>query len=222
VRLSPRNRTMSSTTRSTAPRSITTRITALIATLVAIAITAGIAVTASSAARAQQPVASVVSVASVTRTAVVPSVDFTSFNRSINSGLAAAHRVQAATVTNLRMRVVDFAKAQIGDRYVAGAAGPNRFDCSGLTRYVFKSVVGKELPHQSHAQYARVKKISKKQARPGDLVFFFRRGAHHVGIYIGGNKMVDAVGYGSGVRVSPISGSWWSATYSGMGRVLPA
>ncbi len=214
MRLSHRNRTTSTTTRRFASRT-----TALIATLLAIVVTPGIAITASTAARAQQPVAAV---ANVTRTAVVPAINFTAFNQSINSGLAAAHRVQVAQVKNLRIKVVDFAKAQIGDRYVAGAAGPNRFDCSGLTRYVYKSIVGKELPHQSHAQYARVKKISKNQARPGDLVFFFRHGAHHVGIYIGGNKMVDAVGYGSGVRISPISGSWWSATYSGMGRILPA
>jgi cell wall-associated NlpC family hydrolase len=83
-------------------------------------------------------------------------------------------------------------------------------------------VTGKELPHSSHAQYGRVKKISKKKAKPGDLVFFFRGGAHHVGIYIGKGRMIDARGYGEGVKVSPISGSWWGRSYTGMGRILPA
>jgi cell wall-associated NlpC family hydrolase len=210
---------LSARTTTSATRRIALRITALAAAMLTVTVAAFVALSASTAAHAQQPVRAVTS---VTRTAAVPLISFTAFNQSINRGLVAAHQAQLAKVQNLRMKVVSFAKAQIGDRYVAGAAGPNRFDCSGLTRYVFKSVIGKELPHQSHAQYANVKKISKKNARPGDLVFFFRNGAHHVGIYIGGNKMVDAVGYGSGVRVSPISGSWWSATYSGMGRVLPA
>jgi cell wall-associated NlpC family hydrolase len=120
------------------------------------------------------------------------------------------------------MKLVKVAKAQIGDRYSAGRSGPNAFDCSGLTRYVFKQVTGKNLPHHSRSQFGVVKKIRTKDAQPGDLVFFFKRGAHHVGIYIGGGKMVDAAGYGKGVRVSPISGSWWGRTFSGIGRVLPA
>lgn len=133
-----------------------------------------------------------------------------------------AAQLRKAQIHNLRMKLVKVAKAQIGDRYSAGSAGPNAFDCSGLTRYVYKTAMGKSLPHQSHSQYGVVKKIRTKDAQPGDLVFFFRRGAHHVGIYIGGGKMVDAAGYGKGVRVSPIHGSWWGRTFSGIGRVLPA
>jgi cell wall-associated NlpC family hydrolase len=129
---------------------------------------------------------------------------------------------EAAKVMTIRAKVVSLARAQLGDRYSAGATGPSAFDCSGLTKYVFKKAAGKNLPHQSHAQYAKVKRIKLKDAKPGDLVFFFRGGAHHVGIYIGNHKMIDAVGYGSGVRVSPIAGSWWSRTYSGVGRILPA
>ena len=135
---------------------------------------------------------------------------------------AIAQRVATAKVQQLRVRLVTVAKKQIGDRYSAGASGPSAFDCSGLTRYVYKVAAGKELPHQSRAQFAKVKRISRANAKPGDLVFFFRGGAHHVGIYIGHGRMVDAAGYGKGVRISPISGSWWSRTYRGMGRLLPA
>ena len=134
----------------------------------------------------------------------------------------AARQAAAAKVQRLRAKVVAVAKNQIGDRYSAGSSGPSAFDCSGLTRYVYKVATGKELPHQSHAQFSRVKRISRAAAKPGDLVFFFRGGAHHVGVYIGNGRMVDAAGYGKGVRISPISGSWWSRTYSGMGRLLPA
>jgi cell wall-associated NlpC family hydrolase len=136
----------------------------------------------------------------------------------------AAARAAAAARANARLRakVVLIARNQIGDRYSAGSTGPNAFDCSGLTRYVFQVAAGKSLPHQSRAQYARVRKIRFRDARPGDLVFFFRNGAHHVGVYIGNRHMVDAAGYGAGVRISPITGSWWSRSYTGMGRVLPA
>ncbi len=129
---------------------------------------------------------------------------------------------RAALATSTRSRVLKIARAQLGDRYSAGATGPNAFDCSGFTRYVYKMAAGKSLPHQSRSQYAVVKRIPLKQAKPGDLVFFFRNGAHHVGIYIGGKKMIDAAGYGEGVKVSPITGSWWGHTYSGVGRILPA
>lgn len=135
---------------------------------------------------------------------------------------AAQQEVIAQKNAAVRQKIVSVARAQLGDTYSAGGQGPNRFDCSGLTKYVYKQVTGKNLPHQSHSQYAVVKKIKKKDAKPGDLVFFFGGGAHHVGIYIGHGKMIDAVGYGSGVRVSPISGDWWGATYTGMGRILPA
>ncbi len=131
-------------------------------------------------------------------------------------------KAQALANARLRARVVVVARNQVGDRYSAGATGPSAFDCSGLTRYVFKVAAGKSLPHQSRAQYAHVKKIRFRDARPGDLVFFFRNGAHHVGVYIGNKRMVDAAGYGKGVRISPITGSWWSRSYTGMGRLLPA
>lgn len=127
-----------------------------------------------------------------------------------------------AAVRQMRVRILQVARKQIGDRYVPGRMGPDAFDCSGFTRYVYKMATGKTLPHSSRAQYTKVKRIKKSQAQPGDLVFFFRNGAHHVGIYIGKNKMIDAPGVGGRVRVSPITGSWWSRSYTGMGRILPA
>lgn len=127
-----------------------------------------------------------------------------------------------AAVRQMRTRIIQVARKQIGDRYVPGRMGPDAFDCSGFTRYVYKQATGKVLPHSSRAQYTKVKRIKKSQAQPGDLVFFFRNGAHHVGIYIGKNRMIDAPGVGGRVRVSPITGSWWTRSYTGMGRILPA
>jgi len=133
--------------------------------------------------------------------------------------LAAARKAQ---IRRLRSKIVEVARKQVGDRYSAGAAGPNAFDCSGLTRYVYDAVTGRDLPHQSHSQFGVVKRIKAKDLQPGDLVFFFRRGVHHVGIYIGKNRMVDAVGYGKGVRISPVFTSWGGRHFSGAGRLVPA
>ena len=129
-------------------------------------------------------------------------------------------RVAYAKAT--RKAVLKVARAQIGDPYIAGQAGPDGFDCGGFVQFVFDKAVGMDLQRTSRGQYTEVKKIKRKQAQPGDLVFFFERGAHHVGIYIGNGKMIDAPRRGQKVRVSPIEGSWWGRTYTGMGRVLPA
>jgi cell wall-associated NlpC family hydrolase len=127
-----------------------------------------------------------------------------------------------AEVRVVRNKLVAFARKQIGDPYRAGRSGPDAFDCSGLVRYVYKQITGKTLPHYSKAQYKQVQKIKRSNAQPGDLVFFFQGGAHHVGIYIGNGKMIDAPNAGKSVRVSPINGSWWGRSYTGMGRLLPA
>lgn len=132
---------------------------------------------------------------------------------------AAARRAQ---IRHVRNEIVSVARKQVGDRYSAGAAGPNSFDCSGLTSYVYHYVTGKDLPHQSHSQFHVVQRIKVKDLQPGDLVFFFRYRVHHVGIYIGGGRMVDAVGYGKGVRISPVFQSWGARHFSGAGRIVAA
>lgn len=133
---------------------------------------------------------------------------------------AAALTTKVNAVRKLRSKIVDIAKDQIGDRYRTGSAGPDAFDCSGLVAYVYRKAMGKELPHQSRSQYGVVHKIKEKDARPGDLVFYFRNGAHHVGVYLGAGKMVHAKGVGSKVVVSPVKGSWLSRSFTGFGRVL--
>ncbi len=129
---------------------------------------------------------------------------------------------KVARVAVLRKRIAILGRKQVGDTYRAGSSGPNAFDCSGLTRYVFKQVTGLDLPHYSGAQYKMARKISRKNAQPGDLVFYLRGSAHHVGLYLGNGKMVHAVGRGKKVRIQPIFGPWYSRHFTGLGRVLPA
>jgi len=134
--------------------------------------------------------------------------------------LARAQR--QARAADLRARVLEVARKQLGDPYRAGAAGPNAFDCGGFTQFVFQRALGMEIARSSRGQYQQVERIKKKDARPGDLVFFFEGGAHHVGIYLGNGKMIDAPNPGEAVSVNPISGSWWGRSFTGIGRLLPA
>ncbi|WP_239098401.1 C40 family peptidase [Micromonospora qiuiae] len=93
--------------------------------------------------------------------------------------------------------------AQVGKPYVWGATGPNAFDCSGLTQYAYRAA-GIHLTHFTGAQWNEGKAISRADARPGDLVFFFSD-LHHVGLYLGNNQMVHAPRAGKPVNVSPIT-----------------
>jgi cell wall-associated NlpC family hydrolase len=101
---------------------------------------------------------------------------------------------------------IRYALAQIGDSYVFGAAGPVKWDCSGLTMRSFQAA-GVSLPHSSRLQFNRGKAISRSALAPGDLVFFGRP-ISHVGIFIGGSKMVHAPRPGARVQVVEF-GSWF-------------
>jgi len=95
---------------------------------------------------------------------------------------------------------VRYALAQVGKSYVYGAAGPSAFDCSGLTMMAFRQA-GISLPHSSRAQFSSGTRVSASQLQPGDLVFYYSP-ISHVGIYIGGGRIVDAANPGTGVRVT--------------------
>jgi cell wall-associated NlpC family hydrolase len=85
---------------------------------------------------------------------------------------------------------INIAKKYIGVRYKRGGTSPKTgFDCSGFTRYVYKAA-GKSIPRTSSAQRHAGKTVSRKKARPGDLVWF--TDFHHVAIYAGNGYIIDA------------------------------
>ena len=92
-----------------------------------------------------------------------------------------------------------YALAQVGDVYVWAAAGPTRWDCSGLTMRAFQKA-GVSLPHSSRIQVKYGKNISASSLKPGDLLFFGKP-ISHVSIYMGGGKMVQAPRPGKRVEV---------------------
>lgn len=107
--------------------------------------------------------------------------------------------------------------------YVWGAAGPDSFDCSGFTQYVFKKTTSfsgaNELPHSSQAQYEYGTPVSKDNLQAGDLVFFGSgpAGIDHVGIYVGGGQFIDAPNSNSYVRYDTLA--YWG-NYVGAKRLL--
>lgn len=92
-----------------------------------------------------------------------------------------------------------YALKQVGDVYVWAAAGPTKWDCSGLTMRAFQQA-GVSLPHSSRIQVKYGKSVSFSAVKPGDLLFFGNP-ISHVSIYMGGGKMVQAPRPGKRVEV---------------------
>lgn len=113
--------------------------------------------------------------------------------------------------------VVQVAEAQIGKWYVWAAAGPNTFDCSGLTMFCYSVAAGISLPHNAAMQYACTTHIARDSAQPGDLVFFGSSASsiHHVAIYTGGDMMIHAPHTGATVCRESVD---YSGDLYGFGR----
>jgi cell wall-associated NlpC family hydrolase len=131
-----------------------------------------------------------------------------------STGVASRSRPDAP-MTASGAHVLSLAAAQSGDRYAYGGAGPDAFDCSGFTQYVF-GLVGISLPHSSSAQSSVATPVSNPA--PGDLVFVHNGGGGsigHVAIYAGDGYWYEASnpGYPVGKRRA------WSTNVS-YGRVL--
>lgn len=107
-----------------------------------------------------------------------------------------------------------WAFSELGKPYVWAATGPDSFDCSGLTQFVWHQA-GEDIPRVAADQDTWSVPVPLSQLVPGDLVFFGRSDIHHVGIYIGDGLMINAPHTGDVVRVSSI---WWS-DLAGFGRV---
>lgn len=114
------------------------------------------------------------------------------------------------------------AMSLLGIRYKYGGNAPeNGLDCSGLVRYVFKEVLGKELPRTS-LEISRVgKEIDRQDLQPGDLVFYntLRRGFSHVGIYLGDNKFIHSPSAGGQVRIESMDLKYWKQRFNGARRI---
>jgi cell wall-associated NlpC family hydrolase len=99
---------------------------------------------------------------------------------------------------------VSIAMRYLGVPYRYGGTSPRGFDCSGFTQYVYAQL-GVNLPRVAAAQYGATRRVSRSEAQPGDLIFFFTGGGiSHVAIYVGGNRMIAAPHSGTVVQVQDI------------------
>ncbi|NJQ01616.1 C40 family peptidase [Streptomyces zingiberis] len=136
----------------------------------------------------------------LTRAGAVSALTLAAFGGSLLAP-GAAPEAQAATAGTKALKV---AASKKGSPYKYGAAGPSRFDCSGLTQYAFKKA-GKKLPRTAAAQYNKTRHISAGSRAKGDLVFFHSGGSvYHVGVYAGSGKVWHSPKAGSVVKLEKI------------------
>lgn len=147
----------------------------------------------------------------------------------LNASAPAAAPSAPAAVSNVNSSaaieaIVADAWAQVGKNYVYGAAGPNTFDCSGLTYYLYNKHAGIQLPRSSASQASAGTSVSRSEIQPGDLIFFINPGASrvgHVAIYVGDGQYVHASTPSTGVKVDRISGSYFQNNAVSIKRILP-
>lgn len=106
-----------------------------------------------------------------------------------------------------------FGRAQLGEPYVFGATGPNRWDCSGLTQAAWRAA-GVSIPRTTYTQVKIGRRVARADLRLGDLVFFYGSRPSHVGLYAGNGMVLNAPRPGKTVSYSRIS----SMPYAGAVR----
>ncbi len=125
------------------------------------------------------------------------------------------------SVSNKGQEVTNYAKTLLGKSYIYGADGPNSFDCSGFTKYVYQKF-GINLSHSATAQSNEGRTISKEDLNLGDMVFFSQSGSPigHVGIFVGNNSFIHAANPKKGVVITSLSDSYYLKNYKKATRVL--
>ncbi len=108
--------------------------------------------------------------------------------------------------------VVRYAYAQLGKPYAWGAAGPNAFDCSGLTMMAWAQA-GVSLPHSSRAQFDIGRHVTRAELRAGDLIYR-NSPISHVSLYVGNGMQVAATHTGSTIKLQ----SAWQGAIVGFSR----
>lgn len=123
----------------------------------------------------------------------------------------------AASASGLGQQIVDYANKFMGAKYVWGGNGPNSFDCSGFTKYVYAHF-GYTLNRTATDQLSNGTKVSgMSELQPGDLVFFNNgrtsKPVSHVGIYIGGGQFVHASTNSYEVQIDNLFSGYYSRVY---------
>ncbi len=115
-----------------------------------------------------------------------------------------------------REKIVRTAERYVGIKYRYGGTTLFGFDCSGFVQFIYAKH-GLDIPRGSDEQYDSARKISIRDAAPGDLVFFRTSGSgiSHVGIYIGNNRFIHSPSSGKKISYADIESSYWKERYAG-------
>ncbi|HET8684953.1 MAG TPA: NlpC/P60 family protein [Micromonosporaceae bacterium] len=133
-------------------------------------------------------------------------------SRSTTAAAPPRSAPSAPAVSGAAGIAVRYAYGALGKPYIWAADGPEGYDCSGLTMAAWRAA-GVSLPHNAAMQWDVVARISRSQLQPGDLVFYYDLG--HVGIYVGGGRLIHAPSFGRVVELVDVDRS----TPYGYGRV---
>ena len=150
---------------------------------------------------------------------VVQRTAFNAFIAPAVSNAAATALIAAlksSPATSRAAIAVKFALEQVGKPYVFATAGPNTYDCSGLTMASW-AAAGVSLPHSSEEQYNMGRAVPLSQIQPGDLLFYYGPPPGHVTIYVGDGVMVSAPEPGENVKIVNVSD--YASSYVGARRV---
>ena len=144
----------------------------------------------------------------------------------IEGGYVSADYIQILddSMTALQAQIVAYARTFLGCAYVYGGNGPTSFDCSGLTKYIYKHF-GYTINRTATQQLKNGVPVSKENLQPGDLVFFNSEGtgvnrATHVGIYIGDGNFLHASNKRVGVTITSLSDAYRVRTYTTARRII--
>lgn len=130
--------------------------------------------------------------------------------------------VGSAASSALGQQIIAYAKQYLGCPYVYGGNGPNSFDCSGFTTYVYRHF-GYSLNRTASGQLSNGVSVSRDNLQAGDLIFFYSGGskpASHVGIYIGDNLFIHASTNSYTVEIDTLSAAHNAQKYIGARRII--
>jgi len=150
-------------------------------------------------------------------------MDEPAFIEATHVAIPAFVQLPAARISlALADEIVQFAHRYLGTRYVFGGTTPSGFDCSGFMTYVMNQF-GISLYRRSADMARNGVQVNRRDIAPADLLFFATGGGgriSHVGMYIGGGRMIHAPNARDGVRITDINSSYWSPRFVTARRVI--
>ncbi|MDR1461795.1 MAG: C40 family peptidase [Azoarcus sp.] len=139
------------------------------------------------------------------------------------AGLGLSTTVRHAKGASAVQRLLGEGLMYIGVPYRWGGVSPSTgMDCSGLVQLVFRNAVGINLPRTAIEQATQGNRVSLRDLKPGDLVFFntIGRNISHVGIYVGNGKFLNSPTTGKFVRIDKLYSRFWGTRYVTARRII--